>query len=89
MEITVQKITPEQAQGLGTDTWSPWSCEPMEFDWVYDATEKAYILEGKAKVKARAGQEVEFGAGDLVVFPQGLHCTWTVVETIRKVYKFE
>jgi len=32
--------------------------------------------------------EVEFGKGDLVTFPEGLKCTWNVIEKIRKVYKF-
>ena len=29
---------------------------------------------------------VEFAAGDLVRFPEGLSCTWTVVEKVRKRY---
>jgi uncharacterized cupin superfamily protein len=31
---------------------------------------------------------VEFGAGDYVVFPQGLKCTWDIKDRIRKHYKF-
>jgi uncharacterized protein len=32
---------------------------------------------------------VEFGAGDLVVFPKGLSCTWDVLAAIDKYYKFD
>jgi hypothetical protein len=44
---------------------------------------------GEGKVKVRAGDsEVEFGKENLVVFPQGLDCTWTVLERVRKHYRF-
>jgi len=42
---------------------------------------------GKVKVNTADGEEVEFGKGDLVTFPQGVKCTWDVKEKIRKVYK--
>jgi uncharacterized cupin superfamily protein len=32
---------------------------------------------------------VEFGAGDLVVFPKGMSCTWEVSEAVSKHYNFE
>ena len=32
---------------------------------------------------------VEFGAGDLVVFPKGLSCTWDVVVGVDKHYNFD
>jgi hypothetical protein len=31
---------------------------------------------------------VEFGAGDYVVFPVGLKCTWEIKEKIKKHYNF-
>ena len=31
--------------------------------------------------------KAEFRAGDYVVFPEGLECTWEVKKTIRKHYK--
>jgi uncharacterized cupin superfamily protein len=33
-------------------------------------------------------QTVSFGPGDMVVFPQGLDCTWKVKKTVRKHYRF-
>lgn len=87
-EITVQKATPERLEELGTEQWSPWACGVETFDWQYSERETAHVLEGKVKVVTEHGQEVTFGAGDIVVFPEGLRCTWTVIEPIRKVFTF-
>ena len=34
------------------------------------------------------GGSAEFSAGDYVIFPKGLKCTWKVAEDITKHYKF-
>jgi len=86
-EIKVEKLSEEKLKALGVDEWSPWECEPSTFDWEYDDKETCYVLEGKVRVQTPDG-EVEFGKGDLVIFPKGLKCTWNVIEKIRKVYKF-
>ncbi|KAI3915595.1 hypothetical protein MKX01_015420 [Papaver californicum] len=55
-----------------------------------DIYETCYLLKGKVKVIPYDENEfVEFGAGDLVEFPQGMNCTWDVTETVDKHYKFE
>ena len=87
MEITVKKPTQQELDELGIKSWGTWECEKSTFDWTYSDRETAYLFEGKVKVKS-ALQEVDFGAGDLVVFPKGLSCTWIVEEPVRKVYKF-
>ncbi len=87
-EVKIEKPKEEKLRELGVDSWGIWECDPSTFDWSYDSPETCYILEGKAKVKTPAG-EVEFGKGDLVRFPEGLNCTWTVIEKIRKRYSFE
>jgi uncharacterized cupin superfamily protein len=73
---------------LAIEQWSPWQCEPSNFPWEYDDKETAYVFEGKVTVETEDGDTIEFGAGDLVTFPKGLKCTWTVHEKIRKVYRF-
>jgi len=89
LEIKVEKKpSEERLKSLGVENWSPWECEPSTFDWEYDMDERAYVLEGKVKVKTSTG-EVEINKGDLVLFPKGLKCTWNVIEKIRKVYIFE
>lgn len=87
-EVKIEKPEEEKLRELGVDSWGTWECDPSTFEWSYDSPETCYILEGKAKVKTPSG-EVEFGKGDLVRFPQGLSCTWTVIEKIRKKYSFQ
>ncbi len=87
-QITVEKATPERLAELGINSWSSWECAPETFPWQYSDDETAYIKEGKVKVVTEHGQEVTFGAGDIVFFPKGLKCTWTVEETIQKVFTF-
>ena len=38
---------------------------------------------------AGASDYVEFGAGDMVVFPDGMSCTWKVSEAVDKHYRFD
>ncbi|CAJ2666929.1 unnamed protein product [Trifolium pratense] len=67
-----------------------WSCSPSKFPWTYDSKETCYLLEGKVKVTpSGANESVEFGAGDLVVFPKGMSCTWDVSVAVNKHYLFE
>jgi hypothetical protein len=83
--ITVTKPSPDQvAEMISRPTWEK---EASSFDWFYDEPETALVLEGKVKVTGEDGQQVEFGAGDLVTFPAGLSCRWEVIEPIRKHYK--
>lgn len=86
----ILKEKPDQAQleKLGIKNWSPWECSPSSFPWEYDDRETAYVFEGRVTVETSEGEMVEIGPGDLVTFPKGLQCTWTVHEKIRKVYRF-
>ena len=85
MAIEVRKPTPEENREARS--WPVWTKEPSSFDWEYDRKETCLILEGNATVEAE-GDAVRFGAGDWVVFPQGLRCVWNISEGIRKYYKF-
>ncbi|KPL11341.1 cupin [candidate division BRC1 bacterium SM23_51] len=87
MEITVRKPTEEELDQMAVRTWPTWECDPSEFDWQYDETETCYILEGDVTVKTDTG-DVHFAAGDLVVFPKGLKCVWSVAQKVRKHYRF-
>ena len=87
-EIKVEQAAPERLVELGADSWSPWNCGGETFDWSYSERETAQVLQGKVRVVTEHGQDVTFGAGDIVVFPAGLNCTWTVMEPIRKVFSF-
>jgi uncharacterized protein len=85
MKPTVKK--PNEKEQKEASAWSIWEKEESTFPWQYDEKETCLILKGKAAVKCPEGT-VEFGPGDYVVFPEGLLCTWTIKEKIKKHYKF-
>ena len=85
MKPNVKKPTEEERKEA--ESWPIWEKEKSEFLWEYDEQETCLILEGKATVKTPEGN-IEFGAGDYVVFPKGLKCTWKIKEGIRKHYNF-
>jgi uncharacterized cupin superfamily protein len=94
MAIHVEKNpTPDTLQKLGVRAWPIWEKEVSSFPWTYDETEVCYILEGEVHVQPMDGMKptgiaVSFAAGDLVTFPAGLSCTWTIIQPVRKHYRF-
>jgi hypothetical protein len=44
------------------------------------------VLTGRATIRVDGGPTLEVAAGDVVVLPEGAHTTWTILETLRKVY---
>ena len=86
MKIEIRKPSKEEAKEARS--WGIWEKEVSEFPWEYDENESCLILDGKAEVTTASGEKVEFGKGDLVVFPVGLKCTWKITEPIKKYYKF-
>ena len=82
------KKLPSQEETKSTVNWGTWEKEPSEFPWSYDQKETCYILEGSATVRDKSGNELPFAKGDWVVFEEGLECTWKILETIKKRYKF-
>lgn len=86
MHIEVRKPTEEEKKKA--QSWLTWKKEVSTFPWAYDEQETCHILEGRGRVEGKNGEVAEFGAGDFVVFPEGLECVWTVLEPIKKRYKF-
>lgn len=84
----MSKKKPSAEEVRKTENWGIWQKEPSEFPWFYDEQETCYILEGNASVVASTGESIEFQAGDLVVFEQGLECTWKISKKIVKRYNF-
>ena len=87
MDIEVRRPTKEELDALGIASWDAWECPVSEFPWEYGDRETCYLFEGEVSVTTDDGI-VTFGAGDLVVFPKGLRCTWKVVRPVRKVFRF-
>jgi len=75
MKPKVKKPTVEEKQEA--ENWPIWEKEKSTFQWEYGEKETCLILKGKAVVNCPEGK-VEFAAGDYVVFPQGLKCTWDI-----------
>nr|GLL42748.1 uncharacterized protein LOC113783064 [Ipomoea trifida] len=93
LRITVQKnVSDSQLSELGIKSWPKWGCSPGKYQLKFDAEETCYLLRGKVKVYPKnttSSETVEFGAGDLVVIPKGLSCTWDVSVAVDKHYKFD
>lgn len=90
MRIEVQKHPPEELlERLGVRRWPIWTKEVSTFPWEYEEQEVCFFLEGQVTVTPEGGGEpVSFGVGDLVTFPRGLRCTWSVHQPVRKHYQF-
>lgn len=96
LSITVEKNPPEaRLLQLGIKSWPKWGCSPGKFPLKFDARLTCYLLKGRVKATVKGSSDasdsecVEFGAGDLVVFPKGLSCTWDVVVGVDKHYNFD
>ena len=88
MSISVTSPFPETTiEELGIKNWPIWTCEESSFDWTYDDKETCLLLEGEVTVTPEEGEPVNFGAGDLVVFPAGMDGRWDVHKAIRKHYR--
>ena len=86
MDITVRKPTDREISGMKTKP--VWTCDVSEFPWHYDSTETSLIVEGNVTV-TYDDKSVTFGAGDFVVFPEGLSCVWQVKKPVKKHYMYK
>ena len=78
----------KRLEDLGVSNWPIWTKEVSEFPWTYDETETCYLLAGDVIVTPDGGEPVQFGQGDLVTFPAGMSCTWKILASVRKHYRF-
>ncbi|MBN2325050.1 MAG: cupin domain-containing protein [Spirochaetes bacterium] len=85
--IHKKKMTQDEVDKRGIDSWGVWEKEPSEFDWEYTSEEHCYVIEGKAVVSSGA-ESVTIEEGDYVVFPAGLKCRWRVERPLKKYYEF-
>ena len=51
-----------------------------------EADEIFIVLSGRATIEIEDGPTLEVGPGDIGTYPPGSRTTWTVHETLRKVY---
>lgn len=88
MQMSARKPSEGELESLGVSRWPIWTKEVSTFPWHYDSQETCFLLEGRVTVTAADGEVLSFGAGDLVIFEEGLDCTWQVHEPVRKHYHF-
>ena len=86
--IEVKHLSEEELEQLGVFDWPIWEKEASTFPWSYSDKESCLILDGKVTVTPDGGLPVSFGAGDFVIFPAGMSCTWDIHEDVRKHYNF-
>ena len=86
--LVTSPCTETTIQELGIKNWPIWTCDVSSFDWTYEDQETCLLLEGEVTVTPEGGTPVQFGAGDLVVFPAGMDCRWDVKEAVCKDYRF-
>ena len=86
--LVTSPFTETTIQKLGIKNWPRWTCDVSSFDWTYEDQETCLLLEGEVTVTPEGGTPVQFGAGDLVVFPAGMDCRWDVKKAVRKHYRF-
>ncbi|MFE7271493.1 cupin domain-containing protein [Streptomyces sp. NPDC057623] len=64
-----------------------WECEPGESAWDFaDRGEVIHVLSGRMTCAEKDGTTTEVGPGTTTVFPVGWQGTWTIHETLRKVF---
>lgn len=79
--------TPEELEKLNYKSWTVWDKEPSEFKWTFNGKETAYVIDGAVKIIPDGQTDfVEFGAGDLITFPDGMTCTWIISKAVHKYY---
>ena len=71
-------------------TWGTWGCGVSKFPWTYSDDETAYLLEGEVTVTPddTSLPAVTLKAGDYVLFPKDMSCTWDVTKAINKHFNF-
>jgi uncharacterized protein len=64
-----------------------WECEPGASRWEFTTRgEVIYVLSGAMTVQRDGGEAHHLTAGSSAIFELGWCGTWTVTETIRKVF---
>jgi uncharacterized cupin superfamily protein len=51
-----------------------------EFDFVFPGDQTSYVLEGAATIVLEDSRTIEVRAGDMVFWPKGTTCRWSVTE---------
>ena len=61
-----------------------WDCTAGRFNWVYEAEETIYVIEGGVVIRDALGAARRLRAGDSYIFAAGARAEWHVEDYIRK-----
>lgn len=86
-KILVKKLSENEVEKMGINSWPIWQKEISKFPWTYDSKEECLIIEGEFTVETEAG-DFDIKAGDFVTFPEGLTCVWDIKKPVKKYYNF-
>lgn len=75
-------VTSSMELGEGRGIWeiTPGTVTDVESDEMF------VVLSGRATIEVEGGATIEIGPGDVCLLADGAKTTWTVHETLRKVY---
>ncbi len=62
-----------------------WECSAGRFRWRYTRDEMLVVVSGSARITDERGLERRFGPGEVVFFPRGARCIWSIEDRIRKI----
>jgi uncharacterized cupin superfamily protein len=89
----LEEATGPEMQTSGLTLWESgaassgiWECTAGPSRWILETNEFVHLLAGHMTVTPDAGDPVELGPGDAMVFPRGWTGTWVITETLRKLY---
>ncbi|PEY34521.1 methyltransferase [Bacillus cereus] len=86
MAFIVKKISSQEYEQLGVDTWEHWENTTHKATWEVEEAESFYVLEGEVHITV--GDRVHTVTKDMVVsLPKGLVCIWDIPNYLKKVYK--
>ncbi|TYB30907.1 MAG: cupin domain-containing protein [Candidatus Mcinerneyibacterium aminivorans] len=87
MEIKIMNKSKSELENLNVYSWPIWEKEKSKFSWEYTEKEQCYILKGRAIIKPKnKDKKVTIKKGDFVEFPEGMKCTWEILEDVKKHY---
>lgn len=80
-----KKLTAEEAQKLGVDTWEPWVGEPNKGPWHVEEQEVFYVTDGEVFITVE-GKNIILQSW-IVSLAKDLVCEWDCPVFLKKNYK--
>ncbi|MGG0188016.1 cupin domain-containing protein [Bacillus rhizoplanae] len=81
-----KKLTEEEVQQLGVDTWESWVGEPNKGTWHVEEQEVFYVTDGEVFITVD-GETYHITKDWIVSLAKDLVCEWDCPEFLKKNYK--